>query len=118
MSPATTRRPIRAAAPQQNESNVPVFDVRLFLESPGLRRKVNTFQKKRTRLLAGRSWKDGYEHSDGAVKLTVVNETGREAVVAILGTGAFFGGRLPLGPVHLHGDLLIKRRSHSEKQKI
>jgi CRP-like cAMP-binding protein len=28
---------------------------------------------------------------DGGVKLTVVNETGREAVVAILGPGDFFG---------------------------
>ena len=37
------------------------------------------------------------------MKLSVVNEVGKEAVVAILGPGDF-GGRVPCGPVHLHGD--------------
>ncbi len=72
-------------------SKIPAFDVKLFLESAGLGRKVDTFQKKQTVFAQGAPAKTVMYIQDGAVKLTVVNETGKEAVVAILGPGDFFG---------------------------
>ncbi len=42
--------------------------------------------------------------SEGAVKITVVNECGKEAVVAILGPGDFMGEGCLAGQIHLYGD--------------
>jgi CRP/FNR family cyclic AMP-dependent transcriptional regulator len=67
------------------------FDVKQFLDSTGLGRKVGTFDKKETVFAQGDPAKHVMYIQDGGVKLTVVNETGREAVVAILGPGDFFG---------------------------
>src|SRR5271156_2943199 len=68
-----------------------VFDVKQFLDSTGLGRKVGTFDRKETVFAQGDPAKHVMYIQDGGVKLTVVNETGREAVVAILGPGDFFG---------------------------
>ncbi len=63
----------------------------LFLESAGLRRTVNKFRRKETVFAQGNPAKDVLYIQEGGVKLSVVNETGKEAVVAILGPGDFFG---------------------------
>jgi CRP/FNR family transcriptional regulator, cyclic AMP receptor protein len=65
--------------------------VELFLESAGLRRTVNKFRRKETVFAQGNPAKDVMYIQEGGVKLSVVNETGKEAVVAILGPGDFFG---------------------------
>jgi CRP/FNR family transcriptional regulator, cyclic AMP receptor protein len=67
------------------------FDVKQFLDSTGLGRKVGTYDRKATVFAQGDPAKHVMYIQDGGVKLTVVNETGREAVVAILGPGDFFG---------------------------
>jgi CRP-like cAMP-binding protein len=67
------------------------FDVRLFLDSAGLGRKVGKFKAKETVFGQGDPAKNVMYIQEGGVKLTVVNETGKEAVVAILGPGDFFG---------------------------
>jgi CRP/FNR family cyclic AMP-dependent transcriptional regulator len=67
------------------------FDAKLFLDSAGLGRKVGTFRGKETVFAQGEPAKNVMYIQEGGVKLTVVNETGREAVVAILGPGDFFG---------------------------
>jgi CRP/FNR family cyclic AMP-dependent transcriptional regulator len=67
------------------------FDVKLFLDSTGLGRAVGTFQTKETVFTQGDPAKNVMYIQEGGVKLTVVNEVGREAVVAILGPGDFFG---------------------------
>jgi CRP/FNR family transcriptional regulator, cyclic AMP receptor protein len=67
------------------------FDVQLFLDSAGLGRKVANFRGKETVFAQGDSATKVMYIQEGSVKLTVVNETGREAVVAILGSGDFLG---------------------------
>ena len=69
----------------------PAFDVELFLDSAGLRRTVDKFRRKETIFAQGDPAKHVMYIQEGGVKLTVVNETGKEAVVAILGPGDFFG---------------------------
>jgi CRP-like cAMP-binding protein len=69
----------------------PAFDVELFLDSAGLRRTVDKFRRKETVFAQGDPAKHVMYIQEGGVKLTVVNETGKEAVVAILGPGDFFG---------------------------
>jgi CRP-like cAMP-binding protein len=93
MSLAAFRRVSNKArrSPKKANSKIPVFDVKLFLDSTGLGRKINTFQKKETVFAQGDPAKTVMYIQDGGVKLTVVNETGKEAVVAILGPGDFFG---------------------------
>jgi CRP/FNR family cyclic AMP-dependent transcriptional regulator len=68
-----------------------VFDVRQFLDSAGLGRKVGKFAKQEPIFAQGDPAKNVMYIQGGGVRLTVVNETGREAVVAILGSGDFFG---------------------------
>ena len=70
---------------------VPVFDVQSFLDSAGLGRKVEKFRGKETVFAQGDPAKNVMYIQEGGVKLTVVNETGKEALVAILGPGGFFG---------------------------
>jgi CRP/FNR family cyclic AMP-dependent transcriptional regulator len=68
-----------------------VFDVKSFLESTGLGRRVAKFERKETVFAQGDPAKNVMYIQKGGVKLTVVNESGKEAVVAILGPGDFFG---------------------------
>ena len=68
-----------------------VVDVRQFLDSAGLGRKVGKFAKKEPIFAQGDPAKNVMYIHGGGVRLTIVNETGREAVVAILGPGDFFG---------------------------
>jgi CRP-like cAMP-binding protein len=65
--------------------------VKLFLDSTGLGRKVGKFRGKETVFAQGDPAKNVMYIQEGGVKLTVVNETRKEAVVAILGPGDFFG---------------------------
>jgi CRP/FNR family transcriptional regulator, cyclic AMP receptor protein len=69
----------------------PAFDVRAFLDSAGVARKVSEFEKKQEIFSQGDPANSVLYVQKGAVRLSVVNETGKEAVVAILGPGDFFG---------------------------
>jgi CRP/FNR family cyclic AMP-dependent transcriptional regulator len=65
--------------------------VQSFLDSAGLRRAVSKFQEKETVFAQGDPAKNVLYIQEGGVKLTVVNETGKEGVVAILGPRDFLG---------------------------
>ena len=92
MSSAARRKPVRARRPSRRaNSKSPAFDVQLFLDSTGLGRTVGKFRGKETVFAQGDTAKNVMYIQEGGVKLTVVNETGKEAVVAILGPGDFFG---------------------------
>jgi CRP/FNR family cyclic AMP-dependent transcriptional regulator len=65
--------------------------VTLFLTSAGLGRRVDKFRRKQTVFAQGDPAKNVMYIQEGGVKLTVIHETGKEAVVAILGPGDFFG---------------------------
>jgi CRP/FNR family cyclic AMP-dependent transcriptional regulator len=77
--------------PIKANSRSPAFDVQLFLNSAGLRRKITKFHGKETIFVQGDPAENVMYVQEGGVKLSVVNETGKEAVVAILGRGDFFG---------------------------
>ncbi len=78
------------------------FDVQAFLASVGVARKIVEFPKKTTIYAQGESAKTVMYIQQGGVKLSVVNGTGKEAVVAILGPGDFFGeGCLAAQPVRI-----------------
>jgi CRP/FNR family cyclic AMP-dependent transcriptional regulator len=67
------------------------FDAQAFLDSAGVARKVNEFKKAEVVYSQGDDAQSVMYIQDGGVKLTVVNEVGKEAVVAILAAGDFFG---------------------------
>src|SRR6202158_3363482 len=78
-------------SPQKLNSRSTAFDVQLFLDSAGLRRTVDKFRGKETVFSQGDPAKNVIYIQECGMKLTVVNESGKEAVVAILGPGDFFG---------------------------
>ena len=67
------------------------FDAQMFLDSAGLARKVVEFPTKVTIFAQGDPAKAVMYIQKGRVKLSVVNETGKEAIVAVLGPGDFLG---------------------------
>jgi len=70
---------------------VPVFDAQAFLDSAGVSRKVKEIKSAESVYVQGDAATSVMYLQSGGVKLTVVNEAGKEAVVAILGPGDFFG---------------------------
>lgn len=73
------------------ESLLPPFDVQAFLESAGVARRVTRFARGAVVFAQGGQATSVFYLQDGAVKLSVLSSTGREAVVAVLGPGDFFG---------------------------
>jgi len=82
---------LAAAIKKLQNKNVPVFDAQAFLDSAGVARKVTEFKKKEAIFSQGDPAKNVLYIQKGGVRLSVVNETGNEAVVAILGPSDFFG---------------------------
>jgi CRP/FNR family cyclic AMP-dependent transcriptional regulator len=78
-------------SPKKAKSGIPAFDLKLFLDSAGAGRRVDTFVAKETVFVQGNPATNVMYIQEGGVRLTVVNESGKEAVVAILGPGDFFG---------------------------
>jgi CRP/FNR family cyclic AMP-dependent transcriptional regulator len=68
-----------------------VFQAQAFLDSAGVARKVKEFKKAEFVYSQGDAADSVMYLQKGSVKLTVVNEGGKEAVVAILGPGDFLG---------------------------
>ncbi|HET6930543.1 MAG TPA: Crp/Fnr family transcriptional regulator [Candidatus Acidoferrum sp.] len=67
------------------------FDAQAFLDSAGVRRKIEEVKKTEVLYSQGEAAKDIMYLQEGGVKLSVVNGAGKEAVLAILGPGDFFG---------------------------
>jgi CRP/FNR family transcriptional regulator, cyclic AMP receptor protein len=74
----------------QSKKN-PAFNAQAFLDSAGLSRKVVAYRKSETIYSQGESTSDVLYIQKGGIKLSVVNEVGKEAVIALLGPGDFFG---------------------------
>jgi CRP/FNR family transcriptional regulator, cyclic AMP receptor protein len=78
------------------------FDPAAFLEVVGDGRTVQTFQKDRLVFAQGDAADSVYYVERGKVKLAVVSPRGKEAVIAILSEGSFFGeGCLAGQPVRM-----------------
>jgi CRP/FNR family cyclic AMP-dependent transcriptional regulator len=67
------------------------FDVHAFLDSAGVTRKVVGYRKSQVIYSQGDPATSVMYIQKGGVKLSVLNESGKEAVVAILGPGDFLG---------------------------
>jgi CRP/FNR family transcriptional regulator, cyclic AMP receptor protein len=67
------------------------FDAQAFLDSAGVSWKAMEFTKKETIFSQGDPAANVLYIQTGGVRLSVVNESGKEAVVAVLGPGDFFG---------------------------
>jgi CRP/FNR family transcriptional regulator, cyclic AMP receptor protein len=79
-----------------------VFDAEAFLNSAGVSRKVEGFRKNEIIFRQGNPSNNVLYIQKGTVKITVMNEAGKEAVVALLGPGDFLGeGCLSGLPLHL-----------------
>jgi CRP-like cAMP-binding protein len=91
---------MQAAAPRAWPSNTRfktklekkrAFDAQAFLDSAGVARKVVEYRSQETIFTQGDPAMSVLYIQKGGVRLTVVNEAGKEAVVAILGPGDFVG---------------------------
>jgi CRP/FNR family cyclic AMP-dependent transcriptional regulator len=67
------------------------FDAQTFLDSAGVARKVVEYRRSEKIYSQGDPTRGVKYIRSGGVKLSVVNEVGKEAVLAILGPGDFFG---------------------------
>jgi len=78
------------------------FNAQEFLDSAGVARNVKQFKRAEVIYSQGDAAKSVLYLQKGGVKLSVVNEVGKEAVVGILGPGDFFGeGCLAGQPVRM-----------------
>jgi len=68
-----------------------IFNVQAYLASCGVARKVVEYRRSEKAYTQGDPTTNVMYIQRGGVKLTVVNEVGKEAVVAMLGPGDFFG---------------------------
>jgi CRP/FNR family cyclic AMP-dependent transcriptional regulator len=97
----------RAMSPSNKKPNgisekKDAFNAQAFLDSAGVARNVKEFQTAEIIFSQGDDAKSVMYIQEGGVKLSVVNEVGKEAIVAILGPGDFFGeGCLAGQPVRM-----------------
>ncbi len=78
------------------------FDAQAFLDSAGVARKVKKLKRAEVVYSQGDAAKSVMYIQEGGVRLSVVSEGGKEAVVAMLGPGDFFGERCLAGqPVRM-----------------
>jgi CRP-like cAMP-binding protein len=78
------------------------FNAQTFLDSAGIARRIVEYRRSETIFTQGDSCDSVLYIQKGGVKLSVLSKTGREAVVAMLGPGDFFGeGCLAGQPVRM-----------------
>ncbi len=95
MRKAGTRRVKRIEKP-------PLFEAEAFLESTGAARRVATYSKGKIVFSQGQPSDAVLYIQKGGIKISVLSRTGKEAVVAMLGPGDFFGeGALTGQPIRL-----------------
>jgi CRP/FNR family cyclic AMP-dependent transcriptional regulator len=80
-----------ASSSKVRSKKTPAFNVQAFLESAGVARKVVEYRRSENIYSQGETAANVLYIQKGGVKLSVVNEVGKEAVVAMLGPGDFFG---------------------------
>ena len=92
-----------ATSPSRPQANKKAFfDAQIFLDSAGVARKIVEFPKNATIYAQGDPAKTVLYIRQGGVRLSVVNGSGKEAVVAVLKPGDFFGeGCLAAQPIRI-----------------
>jgi CRP/FNR family cyclic AMP-dependent transcriptional regulator len=82
--------------------SLPAFNAQAFLDSAGIAKTILAYERGATIFTQGDACEDVLYIQTGSVKLSVLSKTGREAVVAMLGPGDFFGeGCLAGQPVRM-----------------
>src|SRR5580704_10107488 len=76
--------------PKSSRSTRP-FDPQVFLDTAGVARKIAEFRRSESIYTQGEGADSVMYIQKGGVKLSVVNESGKEAVVAMFGPSDFFG---------------------------
>jgi CRP/FNR family cyclic AMP-dependent transcriptional regulator len=88
MRGATIRNNRKPISPSAKKT---AFNAQAFLDSAGVARKVRAVKRTEVVYSQGDAAKSVMYLQEGGVQLSVVSEAGKEAVVAILGPGDFFG---------------------------
>ena len=81
----------RPSPPRSKVTAVPSFDLQTYLESVGPNRKVVNYRRGEVIFAQGDAGSVVKYIQTGAVKLSVLSRIGKEAVVAMLAPGDFFG---------------------------
>jgi CRP/FNR family cyclic AMP-dependent transcriptional regulator len=96
------RKTVKILKPARTGKAPPSFDAQQFLDSAGLSKKIVEYQRGEAIFAQGDICDTVMYIQKGSVKLSVLSKTGREAVVAMLGPGDFFGeGCLAGQPVRI-----------------
>src|ERR1700681_2424997 len=74
----------------QSKKN-PAFNVQAFLDSAGVARRIVEYRRSQKIYTQGDPANNVLYIQKGGIKLSVVNDVGKEAVVAMLRPGDFFG---------------------------
>ncbi len=80
------------------------FDLRAFLDTAGATRRVLKFRQGEKIYRQGEPARSVKYIQEGGVRLSIINEDGEEAVVAVLGPGDFFGEGCLAGQPVLYGN--------------
>ena len=76
---------------RKRNGDVNTFDAQVFLDTTGVSRKVTEYRRNEPIFSQGDAAETVMYIQKGGVKFSVVNEMGKEAVVAMFGPGEFFG---------------------------
>jgi len=85
------RKKIAHAKPVLQPKQDAAFDVQAFLDSAGAAKKVVTYRRSDVVFSQGDPCDTVMYIQHGSIKLSVLSHAGKEAVVAVLGAGDFFG---------------------------
>jgi CRP/FNR family cyclic AMP-dependent transcriptional regulator len=77
--------------PKAKSSKTTRFEVEKYLQTAGVARKIDTYRKSQTIFSQGEPCHAVMYLQQGVVKLTITSSAGKEAVIALLGPGEFFG---------------------------
>ena len=81
-----SRKPLKAP-----KASSPEFDLQTFLDSAGLSRTIAKYAKSAVIFSQGDPATEVMYLQQGSVKISVLSKTGKEAIVAMLSRGEFFG---------------------------
>ena len=82
---------VASAKPPAPKAPQPSFDLRAFLESEGVARTIRQYPSGEVIFSQGDPATEVFYIQQGTVKVSVLSHSGKEAVVAVLGRGDFFG---------------------------
>jgi CRP/FNR family transcriptional regulator, cyclic AMP receptor protein len=94
------------------------FDVRTYLETAGVKRKIVDFRKGQVIFTQGDESRSVFYLQSGSVKITVNSSAGKEAVIAFLQPGDFFGeGSIAGQPLRVSTAIAVQSTSALEIEK-